>query len=238
MTLKTLIRYLILCLWCVAVVAGPQLGQAGMGEEAASNPVQEVLPRRNYSTNIARGNTTTVRSPLKAVITATPVAGGTPLSVNFKGTSSTGAISSFHWDFGDGSTADGANVDHMYTVSGTYTAKLIIMDGTGASNVASKSVNVQKSKQSMKRPRAIIGKLNAHESNPMKVQFDGSKSKATLPATIISYVWNFGDGTTATGATISHSFTIAGTYTATLIVTDSNGMTNRCYFPVVISPPS
>lgn len=238
MILKTFSYCMVLCLSCVAFLAGTHLVQAGLGEQASGNPAQTALPLRSYSTNIVRADTKSTSSPVKAVISATPTTGGTPLSVNFTGTSSTGTIASYHWDFGDGTTAEGANIDHMYTLGGTYTAKLVITDVTGASNIAFISVHAKESKESTAQPRAIIGKLQTHASNPMSVQFDGSKSKAALPATITSYVWNFGDGTTATGATISHSFTIAGTYTATLIVTDSNGMTNRCNLPVVVSPPS
>lgn len=43
---------------------------------------------------------------------------------------------------------------------------------------------------------------------------------------ITSYVWNFGDGSTATGPNVSHSFSGSGTYTVRLTVTDSIGQTH------------
>lgn len=43
---------------------------------------------------------------------------------------------------------------------------------------------------------------------------------------VVGYAWNFGDGATATGATASHSYTAAGSYTVTLTVTDNGGATN------------
>jgi PKD repeat protein len=55
--------------------------------------------------------------------------------------------------------------------------------------------------------------------------FDGSGS--TDPdGTIDSYAWNFGDGATGSGATASHTYAAAGTYSAVLTVTDNRGGTD------------
>ena len=59
---------------------------------------------------------------------------------------------------------------------------------------------------------------------PLLVAFDGTSS-ADAEAPIVSYAWNFGDGSTAPGATADHTYTTAGNYTATLTVTDSGGLT-------------
>ena len=57
--------------------------------------------------------------------------------------------------------------------------------------------------------------------------FDGSGS-SDPDGTITNYAWNFGDGTTGSGVTVSHTYaasTYTGTYTATLTVTDNSGAT-------------
>ncbi len=54
--------------------------------------------------------------------------------------------------------------------------------------------------------------------------FDGSSS-FDPDGTIVSYAWDFGDGSTATGPIVSHSYAQIGTYTAVLIVTDDDGLT-------------
>jgi PKD repeat protein len=54
------------------------------------------------------------------------------------------------------------------------------------------------------------------------ITFNGSLSSGVG----LSYQWNFGDGTGATGAIVTHAYAAAGTYTVTLTVTDSLGQTS------------
>ena len=52
--------------------------------------------------------------------------------------------------------------------------------------------------------------------------FTGSATGGTQP---YSYSWDFGDGTTASGQTVSHSYLLPGSYVVTLTITDANGQT-------------
>jgi len=45
--------------------------------------------------------------------------------------------------------------------------------------------------------------------------------------TIVSYFWDFGDGTNATGMIVAHAYTTIGNYTVTLLVTDNDGLTDN-----------
>lgn len=57
------------------------------------------------------------------------------------------------------------------------------------------------------------------------VNFDGSASyDSDATDVLVSYAWDLGDGATGVGATIQHTYTVAGTYTVTLTVTDDEGM--------------
>src|SRR5262249_25021878 len=56
------------------------------------------------------------------------------------------------------------------------------------------------------------------------VTFDGSAS-SDPDGSIVSYAWSFGDGTSGSGASVSHSFAAPGNYVVTLTVTDNLGGT-------------
>ena len=57
------------------------------------------------------------------------------------------------------------------------------------------------------------------------IVFSGATS-ADPDGTIVSYAWNFGDGTTGSGVSASKSYAAAGTYTVTLTVTDNGGLSD------------
>ncbi len=60
---------------------------------------------------------------------------------------------------------------------------------------------------------AVVATASPSSGNaPLAVFFDGSGSAAT------TYQWEFGDGGSSTSATVTHIYTVAGTYTATLVV--------------------
>jgi PKD repeat protein len=69
---------------------------------------------------------------------------------------------------------------------------------------------------------------------PLSVSFNGSTS-SDPDGSIASWAWTFGDGGTASGATVSHTYTTAGSYTAQLTVTDNQGATGSTSAPISVS---
>jgi PKD repeat protein len=66
---------------------------------------------------------------------------------------------------------------------------------------------------------------------PLVVAFDASGS--TADAAILAYDWDFGDGSGGSGVTVSHEYATAGSYVATLTVTDANGESGTATVEVV-----
>ncbi len=71
-------------------------------------------------------------------------------------------------------------------------------------------------------PTAIASATPRTGNIPLTVSFDASLS-SDPDGTIDSYSWEFPDGTTLTGATVSREFTEAGSFTVKLTVTDNDG---------------
>ncbi|TMC83224.1 MAG: PKD domain-containing protein, partial [Chloroflexi bacterium] len=152
---------------------------------------------------------------LSASANASPTSGVAPLTVGFTGSASGGtAPYTYSWNFGDGSTVSGQNPSHAYSSGGTFTAKLTVTDGashTATANAPAVTVTTV--------PLTVTAGGNPLAGDaPRPVVFSSSVSGGVAP---YSYGWVFGDGSSGTGAAPSHTYSAAGTYTATLTVTDA-----------------
>ena len=149
-------------------------------------------------------------------------------AVNFNATLSTTTlghkIADFAWNFGDGALGDGALVSHTYTSAGSYIVVLKITDDVGRKATATQTITVTTDVPLAKftfTPSAP----SATSGNSASVVFDANQSLAVSGRTIVTYAWDFGDGSTASGPTVSHSFLAGTTHVVVLKVTDSAGQT-------------
>jgi len=156
-----------------------------------------------------------------------PYTGKANVAIHFDGTNSNdpdGTITFYRWNFGDGS---GEILDptptHIYTQNGTYTVTLTVIDNDGTSDTEVTTATIG-GEQPNQAPKAVVGGPYSGKVNEV-ITFDGSASY-DLDGNIESYFWNFGDGETASGATVTHSYSKADTYTVTLTVTDDDGATD------------
>ncbi|HUR24902.1 MAG TPA: PKD domain-containing protein [Candidatus Thermoplasmatota archaeon] len=129
----------------------------------------------------------------------------------------------FHWDFGDGSTAEGRVVTHAYTAEGNYTVRVTMTTASGASSDASRQVRVR-----WIPPTVRIWEFPAFPGVTLQAQAwdaDGS---------IASYDWDLGNGTHVAGRQIA--ITRPGTYNVTITVADDDGLTAQALRQVVVHP--
>ncbi|WP_354570324.1 PKD domain-containing protein [Glaciihabitans sp. UYNi722] len=115
------------------------------------------------------------------------------------------------------STSTSGITSHAYSTPGTYTVGLTETDSTGATAQTSHSVTV------VAADRGPVAVFTSAASN-LTATFAASGS-SDPDGTVAGYAWAFGDGTTGTGVSTSHTYAVAGTYAVTLTATDNLGAT-------------
>jgi autotransporter-associated beta strand protein len=147
-----------------------------------------------------------------AKLSFTPLTGIAPLEVTFTD-SSTGTITSRTWDFGDGESDTAKNPMHTYTDPGTYGIVLAV-EGPGGTDITDTAwISVNDS-----TPTAQFTFTPDSGAAPLEVTFTDQST-----GNITSRLWIFGDGTTASTANATHTYTTAGTYSVTLKVSGPAG---------------
>ncbi|MFT4925822.1 MAG: serine protease [Phenylobacterium sp.] len=101
----------------------------------------------------------------------------------------------------------GVRIDKIWPQVSTYFGG-VVPDGDGGSPT----------------PQPPVAQATVSCTN-LSCSFDGTGS-SDVDGSIVSYAWSLGDSTTANGATASHSYGSAGSYTVSLTVTDNDGSTN------------
>ena len=172
--------------------------------------------------------------------------------VTFSGSASTDdvGIASYTWTFTDGSpqTLTGENPTYVFANPGTYTVTLNVTDTNG--NWATDTVVITVSrvtpsggssnggsgtpapKKDTTEPVANAGSDKSVAVNDESISFDASGSSDNVG--IVSYEWDFGDGTNGTGITLAHSYSDPGVYNVTLTVKDAAGNTQIDLITVTI----
>lgn len=125
-------------------------------------------------------------------------------------------------------TANGA-VD-VWQLSGTaaiaHLASLATTGNTFSTTVPGQSITlfIVPTGGANQPPTASFTARPTSGTAPLAVSFDGSAS-SDADGSIASYAWTFGDGGAGTGSMVAHTYSAAGTFTATLTVTDNGGAT-------------
>lgn len=149
-------------------------------------------------------------------------AGCAPFTVRFtdQSTPSAGTTNTtWQWDFGNGTGATAQNPQTTFSSPGNYTVSLKVTNDKGCFASFSKPAYIK-----------LTGGVQIDFSStlpnrcrsPFPVTFTNN---STGPGTL-TYLWDFGDGTTSTQQTPSHTYTTTGAYNVSLAVTSSNGCTD------------
>lgn len=140
-------------------------------------------------------------------------------AISFAASVASGSNVSYTWDLGDGASGTGATASYVYTQPGTYLVRV-----TARNSVSEANTEMTVTVNPAPVEDAPIANLVAQYSGEMLVtepinfvaQVDGGSN--------ILYTWDFGDGTSATGPVVSHSYSEPGTYSVRVIA--SNGVSS------------
>ncbi len=186
----------------------------------------------NTATKTKTNYITTFAKPT-VIFTATPLTGCFNLPVQFTETSNpgSGTITNWSWDFGDGTAPSNAqNPTHIYTTASTFNVTLTVTNSNGCSNSLTKTGYIVVGN----RPTALFtSSVPSGCTAPETITFQNQSTG--LPLT---YQWDFGDigpGFNPTSNLLNPQHTYsAGSYTATLVVTNSFGCTDTIRHPILI----
>ena len=155
------------------------------------------------------------KAQLNAEFSANPVSGCSPLVVNFTD-QSTGNPTQWKWDLGNGTISFLQNPSATYFIPGQYNIKLVIQNAGGTDSIV-------KSQYITIFAHPIVDFSGSPRSGcfPLPVQF--TDLSTTAGGTITQWQWDFGDGTFGNTQNPIHTYTAAGNYNVSLVVTNSNG---------------
>jgi gliding motility-associated-like protein len=154
-----------------------------------------------------------IKKPIPSFTVNNSVYCRAPFTVKF--TNTTGGNNIYRWDFGDGIASTEASPVHTYTSTGNFTVKMIVTNSNGCSDTLIKEEFIK-----IQRPDITINNIYQTGCGPITIRPTASVSSAQP---IMSYLWNFGDGTTSNQRSPQHTYTIAGNYDLTLTVVTNTG---------------
>jgi PKD repeat protein len=151
----------------------------------------------------------------------------------------------FSWTFGDGGTASGLQATHTYTSSGTYTVTLKVKNTTNTVGTTfTKSITVSgEPPPPCSFPSNInfsyTGNQGCAPGSNCKVgeqlHFTPHRGTASL-ATCDGAQWSFGDASTSTSKGPNKTYNSAGTFTVTLVVSNTSGQSQPVTQTVTVIP--
>ena len=176
---------------CTMAMAGTYTCTIAVGNQTNSATTDVVIypmPTANFNfTTVCVGNTTTFTS------TSTTNPSGQQ-------------ISNYQWNFGDGQTGQGQNVTHTYQNAGNYQVTLTVSTGGHCTSQITQTVPVYA------LPTCNFTYTTVCQGSA--TQFTSTASSSPNNP-ITNYQWNFGDGQSGQGQTVSHTYAQAGTYQVT-----------------------
>jgi PKD repeat protein len=141
-----------------------------------------------------------------------------------------GTIAEYLWEFGDGASDEGGFVQHAYADSGSFLVRLTVVDDRGGTAEQTRLVEVE----------APNAPPNAHffvSCTYTECLLDAGSS-SDPEGELTDFEWTLGDGNSANGKTVEHTYAEAGSYTIELTVTDAGGISDSRRSSISVNLPN
>jgi gliding motility-associated-like protein len=182
----------------------------------------------------SQGSNTIVKSSFIEVVakpnvnfTASPLSGCFPVTVSFTDLttySGGGSSTAWQWEFNDGTISTVANPVHTFNTAGEFNISLYVENAAGCTGFINKpnyltiGDTVHPDFDTTMQPYCKL---------PQTINF----KNASAGSGTLTYLWDFGDGTTSTATNPTHNYTAFGKYNLTLTVTSSIGCSKTTVWP-------
>ncbi len=141
---------------------------------------------------------------------------------------SVGYISYRKWEFGDGEISHQENPVHVYNSPNTYSVTLTVQDSYGFMSTTTKQIQVKN-----EWPPFAIATPKYYQGYDFTIQFTGDQS-FDPDGEIISYHWDFKDGTTSSLVNPNHTFKSEGTYIVEFTIKDNDNKYDKVFCEIVL----
>ena len=167
--------------------------------------------------------------PTVARFTNSPVNPAINQDVIFNASSSSVSNGTYAWDFGDGQTGAGVMITHQFNRAAMFTVVLTVTNDRGQSSSASRTINVSAALPPQSANFTFSPITPAINQN---VLFTAAAEASVVGG---NFAWDFGDGGTGNGGTVTHQYPRAGTFTVTLRVSNGVGQTATMSRTITVS---
>lgn len=171
---------------------------------------------KNGCSDVATGSITVLDRPVPSLTITPPVSCQLPHTVNFANTTPNSTV--LLWDFGNGQTSTLQAPTHTYNQFGSYNITMIVQHNNGCLDTVVRTAGVVISAPSI----SAISGLPYDNCAPYATTFVPT---VVTNDSVVSWSWDFGDGTTSNLRTPFKSFTTSGTYVVRLTITTTAGCT-------------
>ena len=185
------------------------------------NTTYAVFVRDSCTTNLLSSNVTlnftTVPCPGVTAVGNVTLSGSTATGV-----SSGSASDSILWIWGDGNSSAGDSATYTYPLPGIYNVQQVGYNYCGSTDTITTTLTVC---------GAVVANFNT-TPNGLDLAFNGTNSIGAG----LTFQWYFGDGSSGTGPTPTHTYGSSGTYTVSLVTTDACGTVDSTSTSITVCP--